>query len=229
MEEKQLVLKEDQNQLVDFENMVKGLLVDDKLIVITDETSNAIFKDNGVRMFDLIGFTHKQHVPEIYFDDEGSNKVLAPDRDDDPENSFHKLIDILADMEMYVIVKRRYMKNTLGKIYALIPDKKERLFNMVELVYGNSVIFPYVEKDVKLLPKMEKSELKDKIYEYLGELDVDKDPSLLPLNPTIMDGSVYKKSFELFAKKATGQEMVATEKDVVDIRVQMDLSFLEGN
>lgn len=140
--------------------------------------------------------------------------------------SLRKLVHIMADLEVYAIVARRYIQNTKAKYFALIAVKSQNCFNMVQLPFAEACRVNFREQDPKTVPKIENTEIRDKVYGFLDRLDSKSGENKLKLSLELMHNPHFVKSMRVLRNKCLKMPLDVKEDRIVP-KLEIGADILE--
>ncbi|KAI4464213.1 ku autoantigen dna helicase [Holotrichia oblita] len=249
--EKVYVLAEDQSKEVDASNVIRGIALHNKLVVIPQDVNKGV-KDYS-RFFKLLGFTDKSNVPEVsFFFLPGemlnarqvigliahwcdylmatSTSIVMPYDTKDPEiGAVNYIIKACLKQQKYGIALRAYKENTGPKLYCLIPKEDPLCFYAVELPYAEDVHIMYETTDCEAVKFKEESygdydnvgELKDDIYAYLDSVSLE---GKVKLHPSLRQNFNKRRTVSNLLRKIKDEELENVEIPLGDLRI----NFPEG-
>ncbi|KAI4464212.1 ku autoantigen dna helicase [Holotrichia oblita] len=200
--EKVYVLAEDQSKEVDASNVIRGIALHNKLVVIPQD--------------DYLMAT--------------STSIVMPYDTKDPEiGAVNYIIKACLNQQKYGIALRAYMKNTRPKLYCLIPKEDPLCFYAVELPYAEDVHIMYETTDCEAVKFKEESygdydnvgELKDDIYAYLDSVSLE---GKVKLHPSLRQNFNKRRTVSNLLRKIKDEELENVEIPLGDLRI----NFPEG-
>lgn len=124
-----------------------------------------------------------------------------------PADAFNTLVDGLAKLKKYAIVRRVYNNKNVPKIVVLVPkpNHQPKCFLLAQLPYSDDVIVDYNEESVEAVgPSTEPPN--PALYEFLDSLDADgpKNTINVPLGVNLMSSIYLNKIVNMAADKNSG-------------------------
>ncbi|GJQ79441.1 hypothetical protein Trydic_g18413, partial [Trypoxylus dichotomus] len=205
--EKVHVQAEDQSKEVEKSNVIRGLALHNKLVIVPQDVAKGVKSYN--RFFKLLGFTDISNVPEDYMLG-SSTSVVVPYGTKDPEiGAVNYIIKACLKMQKYGIALRAYMKNTRPKLYCLIPKENPLCFIAVELPYAEDIHIQYETKDCDAIKFKEDAypdydnvgQLKNDIYKYLDSVALE---GRVKLHPSLRQNFNKRKTVTNLLRKIKG-------------------------
>ncbi|KAI4464205.1 ku autoantigen dna helicase [Holotrichia oblita] len=224
--EKVYVLAEDQSKEVDTSNVIRGIALHNKLVVIPQDVNKGVKNYN--RFFKLLGFTDKSNVPEDYLMATSTSIVMPYDTKDPEIGAVNYIIKACLKQQKYGIALRVFKKNTGPKLYCLIPKEDPLCFYAVELPYAEA-FHMYETTDCEAVKFKEESygdydnvgELKDDIYAYLDSLSLE---GKVKLHPSLRQNFNKRRTVSNLLRKIKDEELENVEIPLGDLRI----NFPEG-
>ncbi|XP_028140717.1 uncharacterized protein LOC114334819 [Diabrotica virgifera virgifera] len=220
-------LAEDRNVLVNEDDMVRGISFHGKFIQVDDN----MFKTETVRSFDVIGFSHAKFFPETLLRGKETFYVL-PDQIDDTGEAFQlftHLVKVMAEKNIYGIVRKVYAKNTKARFYALIPnlDYEPKCLIMASLPYDGYVT-PHKYEE----PKCPKEPIiQDDFSNFFNSLIIENPGAKTgtTLGPTmLLDINQHKLASAVTKKCLQRNDLDMEALDVKDLERAPNNEFFEG-
>ncbi|KRT78763.1 hypothetical protein AMK59_8417 [Oryctes borbonicus] len=229
--EKVYVQAEDQSKEVDQMNIIRGLTLHNKLVIIPQDVAKGVKSYN--RFFKLLGFTDMSNVSEDYML-ASSTSVVVPYGTKDPEiGGVNYIIKACIKMHKYGIALRAYMKNTRPKLYCLLPKENPLCFIAVEVPYAQDVQILYETKDCDSIRLKEDAysdydnvgELKNDIYEYLDSIALE---GRVALHPSLRQNFNKRKMVTNLLRKIKDEPVEEVRLPLGELRIEFPEELYES-
>ncbi|XP_022903936.1 uncharacterized protein [Onthophagus taurus] len=212
------VLLEEQDVEVPREDTQPAMIIHEKLITFPKDVSKGL--QDYERFFKLLGFTDSKNVPSHYMINESADILTSNDADIEIGVINH-LVEACIKHDKYGIAVRAYMKNTMPKLYCLIPKQNPPHFLMVEIPYAEDFVLPYNEDDVKKF-KVESHSTKE-VFGYLDSINLD---DKIKIHPNLRLSDTKKRLAEMNQDLREGNPIKQTPLVPFDIEFKSEQDLL---